>query len=153
MFVCTFLANSFPWRNINRRIEYCYIMHVDIIQHSGMCFNIHVIHMQHHAELRKVEMQHHAELRKVEMNLFYVSTDTCHKNSMIGSIYCNAAAVPMYRLLIYRRSYGDNATHCSSRRRDGISGTVTATATQLAAVHYERSLRRYDSRYSHNYKQ
>ncbi len=27
--------------------------------------------------------------------------------------------------------------HCSSRRRDGISGT--ATATQLAAVHYERT--------------
>ncbi len=27
--------------------------------------------------------------------------------------------------------------HCSSRRRDGISGT--ATATKLSAVHYERS--------------
>ncbi len=64
-------------------------------------------------------------------------------------VYCSAAAVPMYRL--HKLPYV-NATycskvenefnfaavpHCSSRRRDGISGT--ATATQLAAVYYERS--------------
>ena len=65
-------------------------------------------------------------------------------------VYCNAAAVPMYRL--HTSAAATQCTVkiklklinfaavplCSSRRRDGISGT--ATATQLAAVHYEHSL-------------
>ena len=60
-------------------------------------------------------------------------------------VYCNAAAVPMYRLLIYRSSTQRTASHvhfravpqCSSRCRDG--STTTATYRNADAVDYERS--------------
>ncbi len=61
-------------------------------------------------------------------------------------VCCNAAAAPMYRLLIYRSSTQHTAPQvhflavpqCSSRRRDG--NTTTATYRNAAAVDYERSL-------------
>ncbi len=61
-------------------------------------------------------------------------------------VCCNAAALPMYRLLIYRSSTQRTAPQvhflavpqCSSRRRDG--NTTTATYRNAAAVDYERVL-------------
>ena len=62
-------------------------------------------------------------------------------------VYCNAAALPMYRLLIYRSStqctapqgYFLAVSQCSSQRRDG--NTTTATHRNADAVDYERTLR------------
>ncbi len=63
-------------------------------------------------------------------------------------VHCNAAALPMYRLHIYRRSMQRTAPQvnflavrqCSSRRRDG--NTTTATYYRSAdALDYEQILR------------
>ncbi len=62
---------------------------------------------------------------------------------------CNAAALPKYRLLIYRSLTQCTAPHlkftslqyreCSSRRGDG--NTATATYRNAAAMDYERILK------------
>ena len=60
-------------------------------------------------------------------------------------VCCNAGALPMHRLLIYRGSTQRTApevhslavAQCSSRRRDG--NTTTATYRNAAAVDYERT--------------
>ncbi len=62
-------------------------------------------------------------------------------------VCCNAAALPIYRLLIYRSwtQRSEPGVHffavpqCKSRRRDG--NTTTATYRSTDAVDYERSLR------------
>ncbi len=60
-------------------------------------------------------------------------------------VCCNAGALPMHRLLIYRGSTQRTApevhflavAQCSSRRRDG--NTTTAAYRNAAAVDYERT--------------
>ncbi len=59
-------------------------------------------------------------------------------------VCCNAAALPMYRLLIYCSSTQHTAPqiavpHCSSQCRDG--NTTTATYRNTAAVDNERIFR------------
>ena len=62
-------------------------------------------------------------------------------------VYCNAAALPMYRLLIYRSStqWTSPQLHflavpqCSSRHRDG--NTTAATYCNAAAVDYKSTVR------------
>ncbi len=63
------------------------------------------------------------------------------KGAFIVCCCYNAAALLMYRLLIYRSALQVHflaVPQCSSQRRDG--NAATATYRNAAAVHYEHSL-------------
>ncbi len=78
----------------------------------------------------------------IEISVDY--SDVVRKGAFI--VCCNVAALPIYRLHIYRSSTQRNAPQvhflavpqCSSRRRDG--NTTTATYRNAVAVDYERTL-------------
>ncbi len=80
----------------------------------------------------------------ISFHLSFISLFLPHASQVAFIVYCNAAAVPMYRSHIYRSSTQSTALQvhflavlqCSSRRRD--RNTTTATCRNAAAVDYER---------------